>query len=193
VAAVLLLAAGTTVLLRTRTTDRTTIAPNDSPDGFGTSAAPRLRLEKPEVVLPAATALVLRGRDADEGQQYLGEFGVAIDLYRANDYAKAISRLTAVRNRYPDAAEPPFYLGASRLLARDPQGAIESFERAATLSVDERRDEALWYLAVAQERAGLLDGARRTLQDLCSRIGPRQQNACAASGAFGDVNPAARP
>jgi TolA-binding protein len=142
------------------------------------AAAPRLRLEKPDVVPPEATGLVSRGPDADAREEYLREFGTAIEPYRVNEYARAISRLTALRNRYPSAAEPPFYLGACRLLAGDPEGAIPSFEQAAALSSDERRAEALWYTAVAEERAGRVDAARRTLRELCTHTGPRQTAAC---------------
>jgi TolA-binding protein len=144
----------------------------------------RLRLDKPDVVQPAPTAPVFPGAAADAQQQYATELDTAFEPYRAGMYGRAISRLTALRNRYPSAAEPPFYLGACRLLAGDAEGAIPSFEQAAALFTGARRDEPLWYKAVAEERADRPDAARRTLQDLCSRAGPRQTHACAAVGAF---------
>jgi TolA-binding protein len=177
VAAVLLLAIATSITLWRRSARPFGLARSHE-SRAPAARAPRLPLEKPAVVPPAATGLVFRGAHANAREEYVREFGTAIDPYRANNYGRAISRLTALRNRYPAAAEPPFYLGACRLLAGDAEGALPSLEQAAALSTDERRDEALWYTAVAEERAGRVDAARRTLQELCTRTGPRQSAAC---------------
>ena len=58
--------------------------------------------------------------------------------------------------------------------------AIDSLNTARSLADESWRDDVSWYLALALDRAGRSDDARREVETLCGRAGEYQQKACAA-------------
>ena len=113
-------------------------------------------MKKPALLLPLATALVVRG-EAEEASRALG---AALAPYRTDDYVAAERLLEAVVQKYPASADAWFYLGSTRLLDGDPAGAREALAEARARGVGDRDDEATWLLATAEARLGELDAAR---------------------------------
>ena len=107
-------------------------------------------IAKPALLLPLATALVVRG-EAEEASRALG---AALAPYRTDDYVEAERLLEAVVEKYPASADAWFYLGSTRLLDGDPAGAREALAEARTRGVGDRDDEAAWLLATAEARLG---------------------------------------
>lgn len=143
--------------------------------------APRpwaLVLTAPAVQLPARYVVPAQG--ADEDRRFVRAFGDAIAPYRAGDYANAAVALDAVAARFPDIAEAAFYLGVSRLLAGDAQGARTPLANAARAG--EMRDAARWFGAAAAEQAGRPRDADAALDTLCKGTSEYRDAACAALG-----------
>ena len=107
-------------------------------------------VKKPALLLPLATALVVRG-EAEEASRALG---AALAPYRTDDYVAAERLLEAVVQKYPASADAWFYLGSTRLLDGDPAGAREALTEARARGVGDRDDEAAWLLATAEARTG---------------------------------------
>jgi TolA-binding protein len=133
-------------------------------------------IRKPALLLPLATAVVIRGEEAEAS----AALAAALAPYRTDDYVAAERQLEDVVTRFPKAADAWFYLGATRLLDGDPAGAREALTRARSLGVGDRDDEAAWLLATAEARVGALDEARPKLQSLCDSAGDFKAAACAA-------------
>ena len=133
-------------------------------------------VKKPALLLPLATALVVRG-EAEEASRALG---AALAPYRTDDYVAAERLLEAVVQKYPASADAWFYLGSTRLLDGDPAGAREALTEARTRGVGDRDDEAAWLLATAEARTGELDQARTRLTTLCDGSGAFKTAACNA-------------
>ena len=133
-------------------------------------------IRKPALLLPLATALAVRGEEADASTA----LGAALAPYRTEDYVEAERRLADVVDRFPTSADAWFYLGATRLLDGDPSGAREALAQARTLGVGDREDEAAWLLATAEARVGALDDARGRLRPLCDGAGEFKKPACDA-------------
>ena len=131
---------------------------------------------KPALLLPLATALVVRGEEA-EASRALAE---ALAPYRTDDYVAAERLLERVVAEYPASADAWFYLGSTRLLDGDPAGAREALDRARTLGVADRADEVEWLLATAEARIGRLDEARARLTTLCDSASAFKTPACDA-------------
>ena len=106
-------------------------------------------IEKAPVVLSASRALVFRGETADP---FVAEFATAIEPYRKDDYPEAITRLDALARKYPDADEPPFYLGVSLLLASRRGDAVAPLQRAAKAKDPAIAEQAARYLSLATAR-----------------------------------------
>ena len=139
-------------------------------------AAPAWEIRKPALLLPLATALVVRGEEGEAD----AALGAALAPYRTDDYVAAERQLEDVVKRYPDSASAWFYLGATRLLDGDPAGAREALTQANTLGVADRADETAWLLATAESREGAFDQARPRLRSLCDGAGEFKTAACAA-------------
>jgi len=133
-------------------------------------------VKKPALLLPLATALVVRG-EAEEASRALG---AALAPYRTDDYITAERLLEAVVQKYPSSADAWFYLGSTRLLDGDPAGAREALTQARAHGVGDRDDEAAWLLATAEARTGELDQARTRLTTLCDGSGAFKTAACNA-------------
>jgi tetratricopeptide (TPR) repeat protein len=183
-AAVVLAVAGWSWLVRVPSVERavlTAIPAADSdraPVTTLAAVAPWALLDRaPDVRLPAALTLEMRG-EPNRNEVFLREFGSAIAPYREGRYADAAMALEKVTAAYPDTPEAWFYLAVSRLHAGDPANAVDGLRKAAASS--EVGDEANWLEAVALERSGQHDAARRRLDDLCARPGPSRTRACDA-------------
>jgi hypothetical protein len=148
-----------------------------------------LAFDKPEVRLSAA-ALVWRGDSATAGAAYLADLKEGLDAYRASDYARADAALAALRPRYPTVVEPPFYQGASRLLAGDAAGAIEPLTEAARVADDAFASEVTLLLAAAEQRTGRIEAARARLRRGCTPADPRTSRVCASLAQFDRAVPA---
>jgi tetratricopeptide (TPR) repeat protein len=131
----------------------------------------------PAVRLPLSSLGATRSAEAPLAAPDLVD---ALVPYRSGDYAGAVERLGRVVEAQPESGEALFYLGVSQLMTGKAQPAVSSLERAARLLPADRRAEAEWYLATAEQRNGATDAARTRLQTLCSAAGRYQSNACAA-------------
>jgi len=142
-----------------------------------------LTLAKADIKIPATAVLTFRG-DANAGKSYLADLAVALEPYRADDYAEAVRRLESLSRKYPDAAEPLFYAGVSKLFLKQNDAAIRLLETARERPGDTLRDDITWYLAVALDRAGRTADARREAEALCKPPGEFKDRACAAAAAL---------
>ena len=139
-------------------------------------AAGQWSITKPALLLPLATAVVVRG-EAEETARALAE---ALAPYRTDDYVEAERRLEGVVQKYPASADAWFYLGSTRLLDGDAAGARDALAEARAKGVGDRDDEAAWLLATAEARVGELAAARTKLATLCDGTGAFKAPACAA-------------
>lgn len=132
-AAAVMLAAG--VWMMTRVTAPAPQAPIASappvltPTPTAPPRTPEAQIAKAPVILSASRVLVFR---SDRGvDPFVEEFGRAIDPYRRDEYAAAVTALQALARKYPDADEPPLYLGISLLMLNRADEARPHLERAA--------------------------------------------------------------
>lgn len=138
-----------------------------------------LVLQKAAIKIPAAAVLIYRS-DRKDSQAFLKDLAAALEPYRRDDYAEAARDLAPLAGKYPNAAEPAFYLGVSQLFLNQNEAAIASLQMARRRGGETLRDDASWYLALALERAGKPEDARREVEALCSRAGQYKDQACAA-------------
>ncbi len=153
------------------------------PSAAATPLAPQAGtwpVSKPALLLPLATALVVRG-EAEEASRALG---AALAPYRTDDYVAAERLLAAVVQKYPASADAWFYLGSTRLLDGDAAGARDALAEARARGVGDRDDEAAWLLATAEARLGDIDAAKTKLAALCADKGPFRDAACSAKGSL---------
>jgi hypothetical protein len=156
--------------------------PNESPDRAAISApapvapthAPRWAIDKPALVLPAATVLVMRGSDPDAAA-----LTTALAPYRKGDFTAAAESLTAFTNSHPASSDGWFYLGASRLLIDADADARTALEKAASLGAASH-PEIEWLRATAEARTGATDSAKTRLAAICTASGPLKIRACTA-------------
>jgi hypothetical protein len=134
-----------------------------------------LTLEKPPVKL-SLSALTWRGAGDNPLPAALKP---GLDAFRASDYVAANRELTQVAARFPQAVEPPFYQGVSRLFLDDAAGALHSLSAAARLADPSFAADVTWYLAIAAERTGKKEEARTHLSALCKGGSERAPAACA--------------
>lgn len=180
-AAVLVAAVGIALLFRAGGDDAPKVAqvPAEAPPEAVTPGAPQAGawdVNKPALLLPLATALVVRGEEEAAAR----ELGAALAPYRTDDYVEAERRLEAVVGKHPGSADAWFYLGATRLLDGDPAGARDALVEARTRGVGDRDDETAWLLATAEARLGEIDAARAKLTTICEGAGEFKTAACAA-------------
>jgi hypothetical protein len=136
-------------------------------------------LQKAAIKVPAASVLIYRG-NGDGNQAFLKDLAAALEPYRTDDYAEAVRRLKVLLPKYPDAAEPAYYLGVSQLSLDQNDSAIESLQTARARAGDTLRDDISWYLALAFNNGGKVAEARREVENLCMRAGEYKDRACAA-------------
>ena len=178
-AAVLVAAVGAALYYQTReqapSPEATTVAAATPAPGAAPAAA-TWSVRKPALLLPLATALVVRGDEAEAD----AALGAALAPYRTDDYVAAEHQLEGVVKRFPKSAAAWFYLGSTRLLDGDPAGAREALSQAHALGVPDRADETAWLLATAEAGVGANDEARPRLRSLCDGAGEFKTAACAA-------------
>jgi hypothetical protein len=165
--------------------------PSVSPTPAPAPSAFALVLQKAAIKIPAAAVLIYRS-DRKDSQAFLKDLAAALEPYRRDDYAEAARLLAPLTGKYPDAAEPAFYLGVSQLFLNQNESAIASLQMAGRRAGETLRDDASWYLALALERAGKPDDARREAEALCIRAGEYKDKACAAAHELGKVEPKPR-
>lgn len=134
-----------------------------------------LPLQKPDVRLSVA-ALTYRGTPAPSS--LVDDLASPLDAFRAADYARSAQALQPLEAKYPAAIEPPYYRGLSLLFMNDAAGAIAELQKAARLADDTFSADVIWYLAVAQQRAGRIADARAGLDTLCRTPNPHTSAAC---------------
>jgi hypothetical protein len=127
-------------------------------------------------------ALVLR---SDAGQpSFVDDVAPAFDAYRGGQYQAAADAFARLRTRYRDSVEIAFYLGVSRLMTGDIDGARAALGDARAMNDATFADDVAWYLAVADERAGNLSSARTAMAALCAGAGELATRACSAASAL---------
>jgi hypothetical protein len=135
-----------------------------------------LALKQPDIrVSPAA--LTYRGSGASN---LLADLKPAFDALRREDYATAARELTPLVHRYPAAVEVPYYQGVAQLFLGNPAAALDRFAKAERRADATFAADIVWYQAIASERAGDRDAARRRLHTLCVAQTARSTDACAA-------------
>lgn len=152
------------------------VEPAPAPAAVAPPPAGAWAVTKPALLLPLATALVVRGEEAQASQA----LGAALAPYRTDDYVTAERLLAQVVQKYPSSADAWFYLGSTRLLDGDPAGARDALTEARARGVGDRDDEAAWLLATAEARLGQRDQARARLTTLCDGRGAFKTAACNA-------------
>lgn len=143
-------------------------------------AAVVFTLAKAAIKIPASAVLTFRSA-AGGGDTYLADLAAALEPYRKDNYSEAARVLTALSLKYPDAAEPAFYAGVSRLFLNQNEAAIESLQSARLHASETLRDDISWYLALAFEHMGRTSDARREAEALCLRAGEYKDRSCAAA------------
>ena len=108
----------------------------------------------------------------------------ALAPYQLGDYTGAVARLAEVVRDFPESGETHFYLGVSHLMAGNALQAVQSLSHATSRLPPARRAEAEWYLATAEQRAGLTDSARARVRSLCAQAGDYKTAACAAEASL---------
>ena len=138
--------------------------------------APGSKLELAELAKvdpPAYAPVRLRGSEADAARR----FREAMELYAASDWRGALPVLRAAAGLDPEAPHFAFYLGACALLAGETDEAITQLQRTADLGDTPFLEEALFYLAKAQLRAGDVTAARDSLLKVILLNGDRSEEA----------------
>jgi len=147
-------------------------------------------LEKAQVEMPVP--LVMRGA-SENRQAYIAGLVRALDRYQAGDYTEAIKRLEPLAQKYPRAAEVPFYLGVSLLFEGRDSEAAKNLERAETLATGWLAGASRWYLAIADIRSGRPEEAVVPLQGLCDAPGEYHARACAGLKELSSSNRSTAP
>ena len=181
-AVVLIVVAGTGWVLRSRWgSDGAAPVPADIVAGIAevSVAAPafHLPLERPDVRISLAS---LTWRSQGPPNPLVADLRPALDAFRAGDDAAANRDFSTLSTRYPGAVEIALYQGIARLFLNDLDGAVRSLRDAERLADPSFLGDVTWYLAVADERAGKLDGARARIATLCHDRRPADSRACAA-------------
>jgi len=143
-------------------------------------AAPSaLQWEKPPIKLQASSILLSRGKPRNAQEKYAKELTAALAPYRDDNFAEAVQKLAKVAQAFPDGVEAQLYLGISQLSLQQDAQAITSLTKAQKLGPETFRDDATWYLALAQKRTGNLQQSVAELGKLCQGNSSYSQRACA--------------
>jgi len=155
------------------------VVPPDAVAPATPAEAPRVEIafEKPEIKLGPA-ALTWRGAPSEN--PYLVDLKPAVDAYRAGDDPRARDLFAALSMRYPQAVEVLFFSGVTLMLNGEFERALAPLNAAAAVGEPAFTEDATWYLAVAEQRAGKDASARSRFSALCSRGGRHAADACAA-------------
>lgn len=136
---------------------RATQTPPPAPPAAASPGSPQLEQQKPSAIPataleqlarvepPPYEPLRLRGA-ADEATE---RFQRGMEHYRKGDYARAADDLRAAAELDPDAAHIHFFLGASQLILRQDEAAIDRLRATIALGDSPYLEEAHLYLAKA--------------------------------------------
>jgi TolA-binding protein len=138
-----------------------------------------LEWEKLPIKLQASSILVLRGAPQTDTEKYAAELTAALKFYRDDQYAEAATALGNVTKAFPHGVEGQLYLGVTQLKLKDAAAAVTSLSAAQRLGVEQFRDDATWYLALAYRGTGDVQSAAGELQKLCEGSGSYAERACA--------------
>jgi TolA-binding protein len=142
-------------------------------------AAPSVfQWEKLPIKLQASSVLVLRGKPRTAQEKYSAELTAALAYYRDDNFSKAAERLAQVVQAFPGGVEAQLYLGISRLSLQQNAQAIPSLVKAQQLGPEAFRQDATWYLALAQKRSGNLQQSATELGKLCPGKSSYSHRAC---------------
>jgi tetratricopeptide (TPR) repeat protein len=122
---------------------------------------------------PRYTPGRLRGAADEATARYLE----AMRHYQSGDYPAAISGLSTAAKLDPDAPHVMFFLGISRLMAGQPDAAIDALLRTVSLGDSPYIDETPFFLAKAYLQKGIIDEARTQLRGTVQRRGAREAEA----------------
>jgi predicted Zn-dependent protease len=149
------------------------VPPSPPPPPATASPGPFLVLEP--LTVREAPGMQVRGGDGfDEA------LSAALVPYVAGDQDQAILRLSALAERYPDAASARLYLGVALLLRDRAEDAVAVLEAARVRAGAFWGPHAAWYLAIARERTGRRGAARAALDELCRGDSEYRARSCAA-------------
>lgn len=190
-------AVAASVVIAVMVTREAAAPPDPEPVATAPTAAPvsapaplALAFTKPDVVLSPAA---LTWRSGSATNAFLTDLQPAIDAYRNGAYADADVRFTALADRYPLAGEVLYFHGIVRMLRDDFSGATALLGEAVALKEPTFAEDAAWYLAVAEQRAGRDADARHRLAGLCAGGGARASDACGAEKLLRTRQSSARP
>ena len=134
--------------------------------------------EKLPIKLQASSILVMRGAPRTEAERYAAELTAALKYYRDDQYGEAATALGNVSKAFPHGIEGQLYLGITQLKLKDVADAVMSLSAAQKLGVEQFRDDATWYLALAYRDAGDVQNAAAELQKLCEGSSNYAERAC---------------
>lgn len=135
--------------------------------------------EKLPIKLQASTILVVRGAPHTQQEKYAATLTSALGYYRDEKYPEAAKELAQVTQEFPRGVEGQLYLGITQLKLAENTEAIASLSAAQKLGIEQFRDEAAWYLALAYNAAGDTQNALAELQKLCQGKESYTERACA--------------
>lgn len=137
-----------------------------------------LAWEKLPIRLQASSILVMRGAPQTEAEKYAAALTAALRFYRDEQYAEAATALGNVTKAFPRGVEGQLYLGVTQLKLKDAANAVISLTAAQKLGVEQFRDDATWYLALAYRDAGDVQNAAAEMQKLCEGSSSYAERAC---------------
>jgi hypothetical protein len=105
------------------------------------------------------------------------EFRTAMEHYRRDDYAGAVSGLRAAVQTQPQSVEPRFYLAICLLLTNDRPGGIQLLKDVTASSNTSYLESARFYLAKALLSEGNLAGADLQLRIIIEMHGKLEKQA----------------
>jgi tetratricopeptide (TPR) repeat protein len=138
-----------------------------------------LQWEKLPIKLQASSVLVLRGKPRTGQEKYAADLTTALAFYRDDKFGEAAEKLTRVAQAFPDGVEAQLYLGISRMSLQQNAQAIPSLTKAQQLGPEAFREDATWYLALAQNGSGNRQQSITELGKLCQGKSTYSQRACA--------------
>jgi len=137
-------------------------------------------LARAAIHITAQEALVMRGTAAPAAGLTLESLGHALDPYRRDDFAEAVTRLTPLWSAHEADGRPALYLGVSLLHLDRDADAVAPLRSALESDLAEVAADARWYLAMALARTGDLDGATTEARTACEAGGRGGPRACDA-------------
>lgn len=137
----------------------------------------RLDIIKAPIKIPAALIPTRGARRTDLPE--LREWTLALKPYQRNDFALAVTELTAIAKKYPQFADAYFYMGVSQLMLSRNEDAARNLEMAGRLASGTRLLQVKWFLAAADARLGHKLEAINEWRAICDAGSAHAKEACA--------------